>query len=606
MSIRVVCPSCDKVYNLDESMEGKKVVCRECKGAIPVGSTSRNGRDHDRGSRDERLTKSPRSNGAVGRSRFDDDDRRRPAERSCDRDDEPRRDRPRRSERRSKENKNLVPILVGVGIGAVALIILVIGVVVLASRNKGDGQPLATQQTSASASNLVGPAGGGEVAPPAGPVPSDMAQSVVQQVKRSTVYLRVTAADGGGSGSGFFAVERGIVITNAHVIGMLKPGSRQPRSVDVVVNSGETDELKLKGTILGVDRTNDLAVLRADGDISRLPPPLPIDSASKLTETQKVYIFGFPFGEKLGKNITVSNSSVSSLRRKDRVLKEVQVNGGMNPGNSGGPVTDARGVVVAVSVAGITGTNINFAIPADFIQQAVDRAKSNPMGPDAFGPGPLARGDDQPPPPTGLGPGGIPPGGIPGPGGLPGMGGPRGPRGPRSPRGPMGPLGPRGPAGRPGMPAGPGNPTGPGIPDGPIGGADLQGDLAKLRGIWESGDVNADGGSATGSLKLHIGSFRRGTSSGRIRVEVSTKQAGRTTTSKLTYNFTLTQRGDQRVLVATLAGSSGIIFTYSFDGDELVVSGKVLSRRISYTLSNVSLRRTAANPTDMPGDDPTK
>ena len=51
---------------------------------------------------------------------------------------------------------------------------------------------------------------------------------------------------------------------------------------------------------------------------------------------------------------------------------QVQVNGGMNPGNSGGPVTDARGVVIGVSVSGIRGTQINFAIPGDLVRQVLD------------------------------------------------------------------------------------------------------------------------------------------------------------------------------------------------------------------------------------------
>src|SRR5262249_20087611 len=145
----------------------------------------------------------------------------------------------------------------------------------------------------------------------------------------------------------------------------------------------------------------DLAVLSLQGDLSRLPPPLPVASAAELTELQNVYIFGLPFGTQLGKAITVSKSSVSALRRSGGVLKQVQVNGGMNPGNSGGPVTDARGVVVGVSVAGITGTQINFAVPGDFIRPLVERSKRNPLDLAPPPPGPLAGND----PPVGPAPG---------------------------------------------------------------------------------------------------------------------------------------------------------------------------------------------------------
>jgi hypothetical protein len=92
---------------------------------------------------------------------------------------------------------------------------------------------------------------------------------------------------------------------------------------------------------------------------------------------QPVYFFGFPFGAGLGKQITVNPATVSSLRKDDSgELQEIQLNGNVNPGNSGGPVVDARGAVVGVSVRrfvnGGSGVGIGFAVPADFIKPALD------------------------------------------------------------------------------------------------------------------------------------------------------------------------------------------------------------------------------------------
>ena len=42
-------------------------------------------------------------------------------------------------------------------------------------------------------------------------------------------------------GTGFLTDEPGLVLTNAHVLGMLDPDSRRPLQVDVTLNSGETD-----------------------------------------------------------------------------------------------------------------------------------------------------------------------------------------------------------------------------------------------------------------------------------------------------------------------------------------------------------------------------
>src|SRR5206468_9188430 len=144
-------------------------------------------------------------------------------------------------------------------------------------------------------------------------------------------------------------------------VGMLRSDTPPPR-LEVVLNSGEPDERTLVGKVVGVDRNSDLAALRLDYQAD-LPEALPVASAAALFETQQLWVFGFPFGERLGKNITVSATAVSSLRKDaDGLLEKVQVNGGMHPGNSGGPVVDADGRVVGIAVSGVVGTQINFAI----------------------------------------------------------------------------------------------------------------------------------------------------------------------------------------------------------------------------------------------------
>jgi len=210
--------------------------------------------------------------------------------------------------------------------------------------------------------------------PPPAAVPGHIDSAAVQRVKKATVYLRVHDDRGPLSeGSGFFAGAPGLVLTNAHVIGMMQPGSPKPAKIDVVMSSGEPDEATLAATVLTSDGSRDLAVLRIEPTDVRLPAPLPIDTAGRLTELQKVYIFGFPFGASLGKNITVNESAVSSLRKDAHGrLTRIQVNGDMNPGNSGGPLVDARGVVIGVAVAHIRGTQISFAVPSDKIEPLLE------------------------------------------------------------------------------------------------------------------------------------------------------------------------------------------------------------------------------------------
>jgi hypothetical protein len=84
----------------------------------------------------------------------------------------------------------------------------------------------------------------------------------------------------------------------------------------------------------------------------------------------RVLILGFPFGAGLaapGKNpsISISQGNISSIRRDtfNRIVA-VQIDGSVNPGNSGGPIVTPAGALIGVTLAKLRGTEIGFAIPA--------------------------------------------------------------------------------------------------------------------------------------------------------------------------------------------------------------------------------------------------
>jgi len=113
--------------------------------------------------------------------------------------------------------------------------------------------------------------------------------------KKAMVYLRVTLSDSRVlQGTGFFGAEPGLVLTNAHVLGMLRANGRPPTKIDVVLNCGETGEKILPGQLVGVDQASDLALLCLTA--KDLPEPLKVAPAKDLQETEGVFIFGFPFG----------------------------------------------------------------------------------------------------------------------------------------------------------------------------------------------------------------------------------------------------------------------------------------------------------------------
>ncbi|MBN9519807.1 trypsin-like peptidase domain-containing protein [bacterium] len=198
------------------------------------------------------------------------------------------------------------------------------------------------------------------VATPAAAQEGRMDDTTVSKIKAATVYIRVESLTRTWSGSGFF-VGPGLVMTNHHVVD-------HPGQLEVVINSGTRSASTRSAGIVRYDKVRDLALLDVGGGVGGLPAPIPLHPSSSLRETHDVYIFGFPFGERLGQEISVAKSSVSSFRTRDGV-REVQVNGGMHSGNSGGPVTDSAGRVIGVAVAVITNSQINFAIAGEEAQQ---------------------------------------------------------------------------------------------------------------------------------------------------------------------------------------------------------------------------------------------
>lgn len=195
----------------------------------------------------------------------------------------------------------------------------------------------------------------------------------LDHLKRATVYIQMTTPRGTASGSGFlFKVSggTGFIVTNQHVI---EPNEKFRIPISVVFSSGEGNEKPVAATLLAADADRDLALLSVP-----LPPnyqPIVRVTTKKIRETMPVYILGFPFGQALAENhgnpsITIGKGSVSSIRKDDfGQVAKIQIDGDVNPGNSGGPIVDTEGNLVGIAVATVLGTNIGFAIPPESLER---------------------------------------------------------------------------------------------------------------------------------------------------------------------------------------------------------------------------------------------
>jgi S1-C subfamily serine protease len=221
---------------------------------------------------------------------------------------------------------------------------------------------------------------GGKVSPA-----PDAGKLSLAEIKNAVTFIKVGTGEGSGSGSGFVIRVEGndaLVATNCHVVAsalvqQARKGDFAP--VDVVFDSGQSTERTTRAKIVGVDVQSDLALLRVQG-VAKLPRAIDPRFTPKLTETQSVLICGFPFGGALATgsrspSVTIGKGAISSIRHDDAGdVAMVQIDGSLNPGNSGGPIVDPEGRLVGIAVATIKGTGIGMAIPpADLLKMLEGR-----------------------------------------------------------------------------------------------------------------------------------------------------------------------------------------------------------------------------------------
>lgn len=210
---------------------------------------------------------------------------------------------------------------------------------------------------------VFGPAA--PVAPPDAKIAQD---PEVLEAGDSVVRVLSTACGLGIEGSGW-AVEPGVVVTNAHVIA---------GSDDTTVTT--QDGIELDATPIYYQPRRDLALLQVGVAL----PTLPISSRRKQGEGGAV--LGYPENgpyalapARIGETrATISEDSYGNGPIERTI---VALSGIVRSGNSGGPLVDPRGRVVGTVFAATTsGTRGGFAIPAEQVREAL--AQSNPEGVD--------------------------------------------------------------------------------------------------------------------------------------------------------------------------------------------------------------------------------
>jgi len=163
-------------------------------------------------------------------------------------------------------------------------------------------------------------------------------------------------------GSGFIIDEKGIIVTNNHVI---------QGAEDIIVRVNGDQEFKAK--VLGADPLMDIAVLQLETDEKF--KPVAFGDSDKARIGDWVIAIGNPFG--LGGTVT---SGIISARNRSIGLSRyedfIQTDASINSGNSGGPLFNMKGNVIGINTA-ILGRNgsigIGFSIPSNSAKTVISQ-----------------------------------------------------------------------------------------------------------------------------------------------------------------------------------------------------------------------------------------
>lgn len=205
--------------------------------------------------------------------------------------------------------------------------------------------------------------------------------NLVMQEKDKSVYLKLfptsndnvnISSNTPASGTGFGITSNGLIVTNSHVI-------KGATKISVRGIKGDFSKL-YTAKLLIEDKNNDLAIIQiTDPEFVSLGS-IPFTIALKTSDVgSSVYALGYPLKAVMGDEIKLTNGIISSKSGFQGDVTAYQISVPLQPGNSGGPLFDAKGNLVGVVNAKLTiGENVSYAIKASYLTNLLDLLPTPP------------------------------------------------------------------------------------------------------------------------------------------------------------------------------------------------------------------------------------
>ncbi len=212
------------------------------------------------------------------------------------------------------------------------------------------GHLLGTPAGAVGVPSSTGTGGFGAVSQPPRTAAHATASAIAATVDPGLVDINVTFGHAGarGAATGMVLTQSGVVLTNNHVV----EGATSIRVTDI--GNGRT----YGATVVGYDRTSDVAVLQLQGAAGL--QTVSLGDSSKVTTGTKVTAIGNAGG--VGGTPRVARGSVTALDQTitasdagggnmQRLSGLIQTNAAIRPGDSGGPLVNGSGQVIGMDAA---------------------------------------------------------------------------------------------------------------------------------------------------------------------------------------------------------------------------------------------------------------